>query len=105
MLTINNGSISTETCSKYNGEWLDDVELGKVVRTRNARFDPHERRAIAQSTTITGVVLENVDRNLKCPNCGGTTDAVNYDGDTEIIIDRCTSCRDTWLDEHELEKI
>jgi Zn-finger nucleic acid-binding protein len=30
---------------------------------------------------------------------------VNYAGDTGIIIDRCTSCRGIWLDEHELEKI
>ena len=103
--TINYEGISIETCSKCNGEWLDDAELGKIVRIREVKFDPDERRAIAESTTIRGVVLKDVDRDLKCPKCGGTTDAVNYGGDTGIIIDRCTTCRGIWLDEHELEKI
>ena len=105
MATINYEGISIETCSECNGEWIDDAELGKIVQIREVRFDPDERRAIAESTTITGVVLKDVDRDLQCPKCDGTTDAVNYGGDTGIIIDRCTSCRGIWLDEHELEKI
>ena len=36
---------------------------------------------------------------LKCPKCGGTTDAINYGGDTGILIDRCTACQGVWLDE------
>jgi len=103
--TIDYEGISIETCNKCNGDWLDDGELGKIVRIREVKFDPDERRAIAESTTITGVVLEEIDRDLKCPKCGGTTDAVNYGGDTGIIIDRCTSCRGIWLDGDELEKI
>lgn len=103
--TINYEGIAIETCDKCNGEWLDNAELGKIVRIREVRFDPDERRAIAESTTITGVVPEGVDRDLKCPKCDATTDAVNYGGDTGFIIDRCTSCRGIWLDGSELEKI
>jgi Zn-finger nucleic acid-binding protein len=103
--TINYEGLSIETCSKCHGEWLDDAELGKIVRIREVKFDPDERRAIAESTTITGVVLEDVDRALKCPKCSGTTNAVNYGGNTGIIIDRCTTCRGIWLDGLELEKI
>ena len=33
------------------------------------------------------------------------THAVNYGGDSGIIIDRCTGCRGFWLDKGELEKI
>jgi hypothetical protein len=103
--TVQYEGISIETCPKCNGEWLDDRELGKIVRLREVKFDPEERRAIAESTSITGVVLEDVDRDLKCPKCGGTTDAVNYGGDTGIVIDRCNDCRGIWLDGDELEKI
>jgi Zn-finger nucleic acid-binding protein len=103
--TINYEGISIETCSKCNGEWLDNAELGKIVRLREVKFDSDERRAIAESTTITGIVLEDVDRDLACPKCGGTTDAVNYGGDSGIIIDRCTTCHGIWLDASELEKI
>ena len=103
--TIEYEGISIETCEKCNGEWLDNDELGKVVRLRELKFNPEERRAIAESTSITGVVLKDVDRDLACPKCGGSTDAVNYGGDTGIVIDRCTSCRGIWLGGGELEKI
>ncbi len=97
--------IEIESCNGCRGAWLDDRELGKIVQIREVKFDPQERRAIAESTTITGVVLKDVDRDLKCPKCGGTTDALNYGGDTGIIIDRCTGCRGIWVDGGELEKI
>ncbi len=97
--------IEIESCDCCRGAWLDDRELGKIVQIREVKFDPQERRAIAESTTITGVVVKDVDRDLKCPKCGGTTDAVNYGGDTGIIIDRCTGCRGIWVDGGELEKI
>ncbi len=97
--------IEIESCDGCRGAWLDDRELGKIVQIREVKFDPQERRAIAESTTITGVVVKDVDRDLKCPKCGGTTDAVNYGGDTGIINDRCTGCRGIWVDGGELEKI
>ncbi len=97
--------VEIETCDGCGGEWLDDGELGRIVRLREVRFDEAERRAIAHSTAITGVKLADVDRNLVCPKCGGTTDPLNYGGDTGIIIDRCTNCRGLWLDGTELEKI
>ncbi len=103
--TIRYEGLAIETCEMCHGEWLDHAELGKIVRIREVKFDPEKRRAIAESITITGVVLATVDHDLKCPKCDATTDAVNYGGDTGIMIDRCTSCRGIWLDESELEKI
>jgi Zn-finger nucleic acid-binding protein len=103
--TLNYEGIAIETCDQCKGEWLDSAEIGKIVRIREVRFDPDERRAIAESTTIKGVVLAAVDRDLKCPKCGEATDAINYGGDTGIVIDRCTGCRGFWLDDGELEKI
>ena len=97
--------IEIETCPSCKGEWVDAKELGHIVRTREVRFDEHQRRAIAESTTITGVKLNDVDRDLHCPKCDGTTDSVNYGGDTGIIIDKCTECGGIWLDAGELEKI
>ncbi len=103
--TITYEGIQIETCSGCGGEWLDQGELGHVNRAREVRFDEQERRAVAEATTIKGVRLENVDRDLACPKCGGRTDAVNYGGDTGIIIDRCTGCGGIWLGGSELEKI
>lgn len=103
--TIRYEGIGIETCNSCNGHWLDSDELGKIVKIREAKFDEQERRAIVESTSITGVALDDVDRDLPCPKCGGTTDAVNYGGDSGIVIDRCTGCRGFWLDHGELEKI
>ncbi|HIF30146.1 MAG TPA: hypothetical protein EYG57_05180 [Planctomycetes bacterium] len=103
--TIQYEGIAIETCGKCQGEWLDSDEIGKIARIREVRFDPDERRAIAGSTTIQGVVLEAVDRDLTCPKCGATTAPINYGGDTGIVINRCTVCRGFWLDDGELKKI
>jgi len=97
--------IRIETCPSCEGEWLDATELGHIVKARGQRFSEEERRAVAAAVKITGVKIEDHDHDLTCPKCGGTTDAVNYGGDTGIIIDKCTSCRGIWLDAGEIEKI
>ncbi len=68
--TIQYEGLDIETCDGCGGEWLDADELGKIVRLREVKFDEQERRAIAESTSITGVRLEEVDRDLLCPKCG-----------------------------------
>lgn len=103
--TIEYEGIHLETCRDCQGEWLDADELKHVVKAREVRFDVQERRAIAESTTIQGVKLDEVDRDLACPKCGGQTDAINYGGDSGIVIDRCTTCHGIWLDADELEHI
>ena len=97
--------IHIETCDKCGGEWLDAEELGHIARVRETRFTPDERRAVAAASKITGVKVKDHDRDLICPKCGGTTDAINYGGDSGIIIDRCTSCHGIWLDAAELEGV
>lgn len=97
--------ITIETCSSCGGEWLDAAELGHIVKAREVRFDEDERRAIAAATKITPVNVKREDRDLACPKCNGQTDAINYGGDTGIVIDKCTSCDGIWLDQGELEKI
>lgn len=97
--------IRIETCSSCGGEWLDSGELGHVVAAREVRFDEGERRAVAAAVKITPVNLQDADRDLTCPKCGGQTDALNYGGDTGIVIDKCTGCRGIWLDGAEIEKI
>ena len=97
--------IRIETCSQCAGEWLDADELGHIVRAREVRFDETERRAVAEAIRITPVNLKDADRDLTCPKCAGQTDALNYGGDTGIVIDKCTGCGGIWLDGGEIEKI
>lgn len=103
--TISYEGIQIETCPGCEGEWLDEGELANVNRARERRFDKEERRAVTQATKIKSVKLDDVDRDLTCPKCGGQTDAVNFGGNSGIIIDRCTSCGGIWLDAGELKKV
>jgi len=103
--TITYEGIEVETCPSCGGEWLDADELGKVVKIRQQKFGEEQCRAIAEATPYTGVVLKDVDRDLTCPSCGGTTDPVNYGGGSGLVIDKCTSCGGIWLDADELEKV
>lgn len=105
LTTIDYEGIKIETCPGCEGQWLDAGELGHIARAREVRFDEEERRAIAAACKITPVVLEHHDRDLACPRCGGRTDAINYGGDSGIIIDKCPACVGIWLDAGELEKI
>ena len=98
--------IRIESCYSCRGEWLDCDELAKVIGRREEAFTNDTLRAVAESTAITGVRLTDVDRDLKCPKCGGsTTDTINYGGDTGVILDRCTTCGGYWLDAGELEQV
>ena len=97
--------IPIETCSGCGGEWLDAIELYDVTVIREERFSEEELEALAAATPSECVKLTDVDRNLVCPKCGGTTDPINYGGTSGIIIDRCTDCTGFWLDASELEKV
>lgn len=97
--------VEIETCDGCGGEWIDYDELRKIVRLREVKFTPEEQRAISAASSIAPDVLKTLDRDLPCPKCGGTTDALNYGGDTGIVVDRCTQCHGIWLDREELEKV
>ncbi len=103
--TIEYEGIEIETCDECEGEWLDHGELPKILQRREVQFDEEERRALVNATKIKGVPLKDVDRDLPCPKCGATTDAINYGGNTGIILDRCTGCKGIWFDGGELEKV
>lgn len=103
--TIQYEGIQIETCDACQGEWLDAGELKHIVQARETRFDEQERRAVAAAVKITGVDIEQADRDLVCPKCGGRTDALNYGGDTGIVIDKCPGCGGVWLDGGEMKKI
>ena len=97
--------IRIDSCDDCGGTWLDAGEFKQIIRAREVRFDPDERRAVARAAKITGIELHKVDRTFTCPSCGKRTAPVHYGGDSGIIIDRCAACHGIWLDQGELEKI
>ena len=41
-------------------------------------------------------------KSLKCPKCGGTLEAIMYEG---IEVDRCCQCKGIWFDSSEAENL
>ena len=103
--TIDYEGVAIETCGSCGGEWLDDTELGHIVRIREETFSDEERRILDGATKIPGIPVADAGRDIVCPTCSATTVPVNYGGDTGIIIDRCPECHGIWLDGGELEKV
>lgn len=103
--TVDYEGIIIESCGSCRGQWLDADELGKIVRIRERVFSDEERRAIERSGRIPGIPVEEIERDITCPQCGVGTRPINYAVDTGIIIDRCGRCQGIWVDAGELEKI
>ena len=92
-------------CNSCGGEFIGGDGLGHIVRTRQERFSPDLKRALAERKPTFGVPSEKMQRSLCCPSCGEPMTVVSYGGDTGVFVDRCESCDALWLDHEELERI
>ena len=89
--------IRIETCPGCEGEWLDDSELGHVVRARETRFDPQERRAVPVAERNEEILGESdrgvtlfrrmLQQQLEIVKDGGDPMNVFRDPDHHDIID------------------
>lgn len=48
---------------------------------------------------------KELDRHVRCPQCGGPMDAHFYGGPGNVVIDNCAACELNWLDKSELSRI
>jgi TFIIB-like protein len=48
---------------------------------------------------------KDLNRKIRCPQCGKTMDTHAYGGPGNVIIDDCERCSLDWLDYGELDKI
>ena len=46
--------------------------------------------------------VENEDRKLQCPKCGGTWESYTFQG---IALERCRQCCGIWMDKGELDAV
>ena len=47
----------------------------------------------------------DLERRIRCPQCGETLDTHFYAGPGNVVIDNCARCRLNWLDHSELSRI
>ena len=83
-------NITIDVCSKCQGMWLDDNELGKILGARKL------------ASYLTKHIGTKSRSELVCPRFGGLMD-LEYAGD--VAVDTCLECSGAWLDHGELEKL
>ncbi|MFW5653527.1 MAG: zf-TFIIB domain-containing protein [Planctomycetota bacterium] len=105
MTPVQYEGITIDVCDLCGGEFLDQAELGHVVRVREQKFSPQMQKYILSRPPRFGLPEEQRERQISCPKCDGEMVVLNYGGDSGIYIDRCRQCGGFWLDADELELI
>ena len=85
-------------CGRCHGILVSmDVFLAVIQDLRSR----HE----ANGTVFQPPDWRDLDRRIKCPQCGQTMDTHAYGGPGNVIIDDCETCSLNWLDYGELQRI
>lgn len=92
-------NIEVHACDRCKGMWFEKDELrkakdsaGKDINWMDFEIWKHEDEFKADP------------RKVACPECNLTLVTINY-GKTNVQIDYCPTCKGTWLEKGEFEKI
>jgi Zn-finger nucleic acid-binding protein len=93
-----------DACKKCGGVWLDKGELLAVVDSmilRNKVDDQSAKEVFKGSSGI----REVQQNNRTCPKCHVGMRTFNYCHDSNIFLDKCSSCEGIWTDRGELKAV
>ena len=80
---------AVDQCPTCNGLWLDDAELGPIIRQTKP-----PRTATEAASCCGGVA---------CPRCNDVLAPFNYAHDSGVFVNKCPSCGGMWLEAGRLE--
>ena len=83
-------NIIIDVCPKCNGIWLDEGELGKLLKDR------------ILSNYLTKHIGTKSRSPMICPRCANIMDIEKAD---DVEVDVCLTCGGVWLDSGELEEL
>ena len=83
-------NIVIDVCPKCQGIWLDNGELGKLLKDRKL------------TNYLTKHIGTKSRSPMVCPRCGNTMDIEKAD---DIEVDVCLTCGGVWLDQGELDAL
>ncbi len=105
LITTEYESVEIDVCKTCHGVWLDENEVGAIVKNRTLKFSDEDIKNTIKST-FAGVTSSEQEKEARaCPKCQKKLNVINYSYDSGIIIDICPDHHGLWLDNHELEKI
>ena len=79
-----------DRCPLCDGIWLDESELGPVVRQSGSPDSP-------------SATPKPCSDGLTCPKCNGSMAPFNYAHDSRVFLNKCASCGGIWLESGQLE--
>jgi uncharacterized protein len=94
--------VTIDCCGHCGGVWLDDLELGAIVKSVMQTFSEQEK---ISSVKMLGEDHRDSGVTIKCPKCQSALEVMQYAMTSGVFIDRCPSGHGVWLDVGELEKI
>jgi len=100
-LPLQSALIEDETvcyCAQCRGFLAPMDAFGRIVGKRRAQHGPNEQVAAPFDPA-------ELQRVLKCPDCGEGMDAHPYSGGGNAVVDTCEECGLIWLDAGELAVI
>jgi Zn-finger nucleic acid-binding protein len=92
------GEVSAATCPTCRGMYLQHGELNRLAEPTVGDVE---------YSSVDGDTLQHPDEYgpIRCPHDGATMSKVDFNVDTTIILDYCTTCEGFWVDEKELDAI
>ncbi len=105
--------VEIETCSKCEGEWLDAGELDVIVQSWEKTFSDKERAQLDAvnkahfAPTFTPSHPSTDGGNMTCPTCEAhpKLERFNYAGTSNLMLDKCSTCKGIWFDKGELDHV
>ena len=92
------GETTIETCPTCGGMYLEHGQLNRIVPPTPGDVE---------FCTVDGDTFQHEDEYgpITCPHDGTTMRKVDFNIDTQIILDYCPTCHGFWIDPKELERI
>ena len=102
---IKSKSTLVDICPACKGIWFDPGEIANFVRTLAESKDiPPRIPQLFKSRTIKKADTLK-EQGKSCPRCHQKLQIFNYACDSNVFLDRCTSCEGIWADGGEARKI
>jgi hypothetical protein len=96
--------IVVDQCPSCSGIWLDQGELEKAQSLLE-----HDYSTQLSTTDTVGRAYEMARQKARpavsCPKCSQALHAEEYAYCSQILIDRCTTCRGIWCDAGEIQAL
>ncbi len=92
-------------CIECRGVWVSGEVLSKLVQILSWQVKPAESKKQIPFKTINVTCPHQLQQTKTCPECELAMQPFNYAYDSNIILDRCSTCNGVWLDPGELIKV